>query len=82
MTQKETVLDHLKAGHSLTCMSAFRDFGITQIAYVIHTLKKEGHPIDSKMVKVGSRYDTKCQVAQYSYNKDNVSAPEQRSLNL
>jgi aspartate carbamoyltransferase regulatory subunit len=83
MTQKETVLDHLKAGHTLTCMSAFRDFGITQIAFHIHTLKNEGHPIKSDMVKVGTRYGNTTSIAQYYYGKpgDDVD-PVQGSLDL
>jgi hypothetical protein len=65
MTQSERVLKYLEDGKKLTCLNAFNELGITQVAARIFELKEQGHPIKKKMISVTNRYDEKCSVAEY-----------------
>lgn len=65
MTQQERVLSYLKDGNRLTCLNAFNELGITQVASRIFELKEQGHDIRKKMISVTNRYDEKCSVAEY-----------------
>jgi len=65
MTQSERVLKYLEDGKKLTCLNAFNELGITQVAARIFELKEQGHPINKKMISVTNRYDEKCSVAEY-----------------
>jgi len=71
MTQQERVLSYLQEGKKLTCLNAFNELGITQVASRIFELKEQGHPIAKRMIKVTNRYDEKCSVAEYYYGEDN-----------
>nr|BAR35113.1 hypothetical protein [uncultured Mediterranean phage uvMED] len=72
MTQQERVLSYLQDGNTLTCLNAFNELGITQVASRIFELKEQGHPIDKRMIKVTNRYDEKCNVAEYFYGEDDA----------
>ena len=67
MTQTARVLQYLQDGKKLTCLNAFNELGITQVAARIFELKELGHPIKKKMITVTNRYDEKCSVAEYYY---------------
>jgi hypothetical protein len=45
MDNKSRVLEHLKAGHTLTAMDGFRLFNITSIRDYISFLRHDGHNI-------------------------------------
>lgn len=49
-TQKEIILDHLMQGRSITGAEAYTRYGIYRLSAIIHLLKKEGHPIESKLI--------------------------------
>ena len=51
MTKKQKILNHLKSGKSITSMEAINLYKVTRLAAVVHTLKKEGHQIESENVK-------------------------------
>ena len=72
MTQQERVLDYLQSGNTLTCLNAFNELGITQVASRIFELKEKGHPIAKRMTKVINRYNEKCSVAEYFYGEDDA----------
>jgi hypothetical protein len=57
MTQKEMILDYLQRAkeQGLTSKEAEDYFGCMRLASRISDLRKDGHVIDSKMVKVRSR---------------------------
>jgi|TARA_B110000908_G_C10168470_1_gene409616 hypothetical protein len=65
MTQHDRVLEYLNDGKKLTCLNAFSELGITQVASRILELKREGHLILKNNVKVTNRYDEKVTVAEY-----------------
>ena len=56
MTQKETVLKHLKKHKKITSLDAFNMYGITRLSGVIFNLKEEGHNITSKLTNVETKY--------------------------
>ncbi len=72
MTQQERVLDYLQSGNKLTCLNAFNELGITQVASRIFELKEQGHPIAKRWIKVTNRYDEKCSVAEYFMGDDDA----------
>ena len=73
MTQTARVLQYLQDGKKLTCLNAFNELGITQVAARIFELKELGHPIKEKMITVTNRYDEKCSVAEYYYGDRDAS---------
>jgi len=73
MTQISRVLQYLQDGKKLTCLNAFNELGITQVAARIFELKEQGHPIQKKMITVTNRYDEKCSVAEYYMGDNNVA---------
>ena len=50
MTQREEILNHLQSGGYITPIEALEWFGCFRLASRISELKKEGYPIQSKMV--------------------------------
>jgi len=65
MTQSERVLKYLEDGKKLTCLNAFEELGITQVAARIFELKEKGHDIKTNRRKVTNRYNEICSVAEY-----------------
>ena len=65
MTQVERVLEYLQEGKKLTCLNAFQELGITQVAARIFELKLKGHEIKTTRKKVVNRYKEICSVAEY-----------------
>lgn len=65
MTQSERVLKYLQDGKKLTCLNAFEELGITQVAARIFELKEKGHDIMTDRKSVTNRYNEKCSVAEY-----------------
>ena len=65
MTQSERVLKYLEDGKKLTCLNAFNELGITQVAARIFELKEKGHDIKTNRRKVTNRYNEICSVAEY-----------------
>lgn len=64
-TQANRILTHLKEGKALTCLNAFNDLGITQVATRIFELKRDGHNINKTYIIVKNRYLEDCLVASY-----------------
>ena len=52
MTQSERVLKYLQDGKKLTCLNAFEELGITQVAARIFELKEKGHEIKKACTKM------------------------------
>jgi hypothetical protein len=65
MTQSQRVLDYLQQGKKLTCLNAFNELGITQVAARIFELKRDGEVILSSRTKVKNRYGEDCIVSEY-----------------
>ena len=65
MTQSERVLKYLEDGKKLTCLNAFEELGITQVAARIFELKEKGHDIKTNRRKVTNSYNEICSVAEY-----------------
>lgn len=70
-TQEEAVLAHLRAGHALTPLDALFDFRSFRLAAVVFSLKRKGHPIVKRMVKVSNG----ARVAEYRYDFDAQFSP-------
>jgi len=55
-TQSSDILQHLKDGRRLTQKEAINEYGAYRLAAVIHSLRNQGHRIESKRVEVPTRY--------------------------
>ena len=56
ITHKTRVINYLKEFGSITSLEAIRDLGNTRLSATIFTLRKEGHLIGSKDIKVPTRF--------------------------
>ena len=54
MTQTETVLNHLENNRKITSIEAIGLYGITRLAAVVHTLRKQHYEITSE-IKDGAK---------------------------
>jgi hypothetical protein len=50
-TQNQQVLRYLKTGLELSPALAWRDLGIARLAARVFDLRRQGHPIERRMVK-------------------------------
>lgn len=64
-TQKETVLQHLQTGETITSIQAVYDYGITRLAAVISKLKHDGWVIESVKECGYSRFGNRTTYTRY-----------------
>ncbi len=69
-TQAERVLDYITDHGSITQFEALKHLGVMRLASRISELRKNGHEIESQMVKVENRYGETCRVKRYSMKGD------------
>ena len=69
-TQAERILAYITEHGSITQLEALNDLGVLRLASRISELRKNGHKIESQMVKVENRYGEKCRVKRYSLRGD------------
>jgi hypothetical protein len=55
-TQTSDILQHLKDGRRLTQKEAINQYGAYRLSSIIHSLRKQGHNIESKPLNVPTRY--------------------------
>lgn len=65
-SQAIRLLEHLKAGGTVTSLKAYNEHGITQLATRIKELEEMGHVINRTWVKVFNRFGEECRVKEYS----------------
>lgn len=68
-TQKAEVLKHFIEKGSLTSMEAFKKYGATRLASIVHDLRKQGHDIETITMEGSTRYGGYTQYAKYVYHK-------------
>ena len=68
-THKTRLLDYLTQYKSITSLEAIRDLGNTRLSSTIHKLRSDGHPIETKSIKVPTRWGTFSNVAKYILKK-------------
>jgi len=62
MNQKTKILTYLKSGRRLTVLKALKLFGVYALSQRVGNLKRDGHPIKSKMITLPNSK----RIAQYS----------------
>ena len=55
-TQTSDILQHLKDGRKLTQKEAINEYGAYRLSSIIHSLRNQGHRIESKPLDVPTRY--------------------------
>jgi hypothetical protein len=66
VSQKISILRYLAKGNTLTPLKALRLFGTLSLSQRIGSLKREGWPIQSELVRRGKKV-----VAEYRYHHPN-----------
>lgn len=64
-SQYDLIKDHLESGKTLTRLEALSDLGIMNPTARISELRADGIPVETRMVGVYNRWDTKVKVAQW-----------------
>lgn len=65
-TQAQMVLEYMEEFGSITQLEALRDLGVMRLASRISELKKQNHPIASKVEAVKNRRGETCHIKRYS----------------
>ena len=65
MTQKERLLDYLKAFQRINPLDAWKHLGIYRLSAVVYDLRKDGHKIETARKAVQNRFGEECVVAEY-----------------
>lgn len=58
--QNDKIIDYLATGRTLTPIVALRRFGVFRLGARVYELKRQGHPITSRLVRHGDAW-----VAEY-----------------
>ena len=69
-TQKQVLYDYLLLGKAITTKKAMIDLGIADLQSVIRDLKKAGVFIDTRDIKVHTRYTKKDGTPKYAYVRE------------
>ena len=56
MTQKQSILDHLRSGKTITPLDALNLYGSFRLSSIIHDLRQEGFNIKTELNKEGKHY--------------------------
>jgi hypothetical protein len=67
-TQSSQILSWLKRGRSITPIDALNRFGVFRLAARVADLRKDGHPIQTKIVYAGDKH-----FARYSLPRRKVA---------
>ncbi len=79
-TQTSDILQHLKEGRRLTQKEAINQYGAYRLSAIIHSLRKQGHDIESIPLSVPTRYTSNdgsprmANIVEYKIN--NISPAE------
>jgi len=66
VSQRDRILQHLKAGHQLTRLNAWDILGVLEAPARISELRASGWPIRTEMLEVENRYGEKVRIAKWS----------------
>ncbi len=69
-TQKQILYDYLLKGNAITTKKAMLDLGIGDLQGCIRNLKEAGVPIDTRDIKVHTRYTKKDGSPKYAYVRE------------
>lgn len=64
-TQAQRVLAYIEEFGSISQIEALRDLGVMRLASRVSELRKQGHKIVSKTVKVKNRWGENCHIKRY-----------------
>ena len=70
MTQSQAVLDYLKAGYSISSVTAFNLCGATRLSAIIFDLRQKGYNIQTRKRKGVSQYGKSYTYAEYVLVED------------
>tara|TARA_R100000231_G_scaffold139303_1_gene120041 strand:- start:406 stop:645 length:240 start_codon:yes stop_codon:yes gene_type:complete len=65
--QKEAIALHLKQFGNITSLEAIKEYGITRLSSIIHTLRSEGWGIISEPITRKNRFGNSVTLAKYVF---------------
>ena len=65
-TQNERILDYIERHGSITQLEALAECSVMRLASRVSDLRRQGYPIESKMVRVRNKSGETCHVKRYS----------------
>lgn len=68
MTQSDRLLDWLQRGKRITALDAYDRLGIMQVATRVFELKKAGHPVKTRSIKVINKFGEALTIKEYFLN--------------
>lgn len=71
-TQNQRILEYLTDFGAITQLEALRDLGVMRLASRVSDLKRQGYPIQSRVVGVKNRYGETRYIKQYSFPQQGV----------
>ena len=87
-TQTSDILKHLKEGRRLTQKEAINQYGAYRLSAIIHSLRKQGHDIESIPLSVPTRYTSNdgsprmANIVEYKIIKDDKKSFDSRLNNF
>ena len=69
-TQNEMVVAYMKEFKWISPLEAIRDLGVYRLASRISDIRKQGYPVKSEWLEVGTRYGTTTKVKRYSLEEE------------
>ena len=73
-SQCQRIVKYMQDFGSITSLQAMADLGCMRLASRISDLRREGVPIERRMIEVTNRYGEKCRVAEYKLTEDMKNA--------
>lgn len=65
LTQNEQILRHLQDIGTITPLQALGEYGIMRLASRVSDLRRQGYPIEKRMVRSRNRYGEPVRYAEY-----------------
>lgn len=71
LTQNEQILRHLHDIGTITPLQALGEYGIMRLASRVSDLRRQGYPIEKRMVRSRNRYGEPVRYAEYRLEGSN-----------
>lgn len=74
MSDKDKVLEHLRAHKTITAWEAINEFGCLRLAARVADLRRDGYCIDTEIVRDRDRFGEVAKFARYHLREDSTDA--------
>lgn len=82
MNQKQRVERYINQFGSITPLEAIYDLGITKLATVVSTMKKDGYVFYQKLEKSQNRWGEPTTYMKYAFSQTNLERKTKKNINI